>query len=151
MSLETLTASIKRHEGYRLLPYTDTRALWTIAWGKLIDGMPIPRECSTIGELLDWITDAKRHQDWLEADIFAAITDAKAYLGESFPAQPEVVRDVLSEMAYQLGYAGLKRFERLRMALLRGDRVTAAYEGMNSAWAKQTPERANELMDLLHG
>ena len=62
---------------------------------------------------------------------------------------PVDVVDVLIEMVFQLGYAGLKKFVNFIAALENGHWEHAADEALNSLWAKQTPARAQELSDII--
>lgn len=63
--------------------------------------------------------------------------------------QPMAVVNVLVEMEFQLGAAGLRGFKKMWAALKRNDYEKAKAEGLDSKWAKQTPERANELMGII--
>ena len=145
-----LAASIDKHEGYRAEPYRDTLQLWTVGTGHLIHHLVIPSQCITCGELLDYLSSHSNHELWRDADIDRAIDDAARYLG-NFDSQPDDVQRVVAEMAFQLGYQTLCKFSDMRTALMANDRQAAAQAGMNSLWAKQTPARAQELMDLLRG
>ena len=51
-------------------------------------------------------------------------------------------------MIFQLGFAGFSKFKRMIGAFERGDLLTAKAEGLDSLWAKQTPERAAEVLGL---
>ncbi len=57
--------------------------------------------------------------------------------------------DILFEMAYQMGVNGLLKFRNMITALQNKDYATAAEEGRDSRWNKQTPNRSNRLMDKL--
>lgn len=56
---------------------------------------------------------------------------------------------MLVSMAYQLGINGLLKFKRMLKAIENADFDTAALEGLDSRWAKQTPARAREQMEYL--
>lgn len=56
---------------------------------------------------------------------------------------------MLISMAYQLGVEGLLQFKRMLKAIENADFDTAALEGLDSRWAKQTPARAREQMEYL--
>ena len=146
MNRERLVASIKRHEGYRLFPYQDTRGFWTIGYGHLIhhDELRgyVPRR--TLGALLDYLTDPATHDIWLEHDLARAERDAKAYL-PTFSSLSERRQEVLVEMAFQLGGRTLNTFVRLRDAIERKHWVAAEAEMLNSRWHQQTPNRVKTL------
>ena len=57
--------------------------------------------------------------------------------------------DILFNMTYQLGARGFVNFKKMIKALEKQDYKTAAKEGLDSLWAKQTPNRAKRLMDRL--
>jgi lysozyme len=57
----------------------------------------------------------------------------------------EIRRAVLHNMAFQLGVNGLCNFVRTLALVKAGDYAGAAAEMLDSAWAKQTPERAQRL------
>jgi lysozyme len=52
-------------------------------------------------------------------------------------------------MTYQLGLDGLSKFLHFLAALQAQNWDGAAFEGMNSVWAKQTPGRAKRMMDQI--
>lgn len=57
----------------------------------------------------------------------------------------------MANMAYQLGVSGVLRFRKMLEALRAGDREKAAEEALDSAWATQTPERAQRVARLIRG
>ena len=62
---------------------------------------------------------------------------------------PDEVWDILLNMSYQLGVGGVLKFKKMLEALKNKDYVEASKQGMDSLWAKQTPNRAKRLMDRL--
>lgn len=62
---------------------------------------------------------------------------------------PNEVWDILLNMSYQLGVGGVLKFKKMLEALKNKDYVEASKQGMDSLWAKQTPNRAKRLMDRL--
>ena len=66
-----------------------------------------------------------------------------------FSDLPLVVRDVLIEMAYQLGVAGTLKFKKALAAMESGDFDRAADEMLDSRWFDQTPSRAQALADIV--
>lgn len=63
--------------------------------------------------------------------------------------QPEPVRLVLQNMAFQMGLKGLLGFKRTLDLLHLCRYAEAAKEMLDSTWAKQTPNRAGELAELV--
>lgn len=62
---------------------------------------------------------------------------------------PPIVLDVMVEMSFQMGIAGLKKFRKMWGALQMRDYETAANEMLHSKWARQTPERAGVLSRII--
>jgi len=56
---------------------------------------------------------------------------------------------ILSEMAYQLGFAGLLKFKKMWRAIRDMDYDKAAAEMKDSLWFRQTPVRAGNLADKM--
>lgn len=58
-------------------------------------------------------------------------------------------QQVLICMGYQLGVNGVANFKRMVAAIERNDFVTAAQEMLDSKWARQTPERAKRMANMM--
>lgn len=127
-----LVDQIKRHEGFRRAAYQDHLGYWTIGYGRMIDA----RKRGGITE------------DEAETLLMADLERIEDAIDDWLPAN-EARRAVIVGMAYQLGISGLLRFRRMLDAIRREDWAAAAAEGLDSAWAKQTPGRAKELMTQL--
>jgi lysozyme len=140
-------ADIKRHEGYREIPYRDHLGNWTVGHGILIESMPMPHVHRTVGEMLDWLTDPNVHANWFEKRYHEAERGAKTFAGAAWEGLSEARRAVLINMAYQLGYPRLSGFKRFREALQRGHWIEAREQMLDSLWAKQVPARAKELSE----
>jgi len=120
--MKNLIESIWRNEGFRPRPYQDHLGVWTFGVGFTY---------ITEDESL-YILRGRVNQlyTWLDPDI-SPLREAQ--------------QEVLVEMAYQLGYDGLKKFEKMWLAIQAGDCETAVKEMLDSKWASQTPSRANRL------
>jgi len=144
MNREILTASIKRHEGYRETPYRDVNGLWTVGWGHLIHYTELD-DSANLGQMLDRLSSKALHHLWLLDDIDTAIEGAKSCI-PSFEDLSDTRQDVLVEMAFQLGRNGLRRFIRFREAIERQNWDGAKKEMLDSIWAKvDSPTRAFRL------
>ena len=66
---------------------------------------------------------------------------------------PPEVQGVVLEMVYQLGFSGFKKFKKAISNMKDKNWKDAATEMLDSRWAKQTPNRANQLADIVreHG
>ena len=136
---ETLEQRIERHEGYRECVYMDTLGNPTIGFGHLLK-RPVP-------ENLCWSKN-KIHAV-LAHDIDRAGKNAAFDYGAGFHALPDVVKDVLTEMAFQLGGSGLARFGVFLGYIQKSEYERAADDLLGTRVAKQAPGRIMELAALL--
>lgn len=131
--METLIDRITRHEGVRLKPYRDSLGKLSIGVGRCLDTNGISHDEAVV---------------LLDNDI-AKVTDQ---VQRAFPWTDfidDTRRDVLIEMAFQLGIHGLMGFPKMLAALQAEDYDEAAKEMLDSAWHKQTPARCEELAGLM--
>jgi lysozyme len=136
MDREQLVADLKRDEGWEPSAYQDTLGYWTIGYGFLIDerkGGEIPE---SIGEM--WLT---HNVDMLARSVRAVLP--------WFDDQPESVQRALCNMAYQMGVGGMKGFTKTLRLIEQGRYYEAADEALDSAWAAQTPNRAQRVARLI--
>lgn len=125
---------ISEEEGRESCAYQDSRGLWTIGIGALID------KRMTGAGLCDAAIDAQFANDSAQAR-----TDAAKLQG--YEACNDVQRAVLVSMCFQLG--GLEHWPIFRAAVASGDYKAAAAAGLDSQWARQTPTRAQREMAML--
>lgn len=136
--IDDLIDDLKRDEGWEPSAYKDHLGYLTIGFGFLIDerkGGELPLE---VGEFWLRLGAERRWKQllWMQP-----------WLNE----QPEQVQRALANMAYQLGVGGVNRFRKMLAALKAGDRKLAATEALDSRWAKQTPNRAKRVTDMIRG
>jgi lysozyme len=127
---------IESDEGRIAHAYKDSLGYWTIGVGRLIDERKG-------GHLSDAEIDMLLDNDI--ASCVAALSDALPW----FSKLDEVRQAVLISMAFQLGVAGLLKFQITLGSVETGDYTTAGDEMLQSRWAKQTPERARRLADMM--
>ena len=135
---DEVIAELKREEGWQASPYEDSLGFWTIGYGFLIDGRKSVKLPEVVGDF------------WLET----LVKEREQELNAALPwlsLQPEDVQRALLNMAYQLGVAGLLKFQNMLDALKAGNRRLAANEALDSAWSRQTPERAHRMAALIRG
>lgn len=131
---------IKRHEGTGpcragcFFPYVDSLGKTTIGFGHNLSDRGLPE---AIVEAL------------LAADLAAAVADAKAIFGDAYGKATPARQAALADMAFNLGRARLARFEKLIAAVAAGDWSRAANEALDSDWAHQVGNRAEEDAALL--
>lgn len=122
----SLIEDIKQEEGFSGTVYKCTEGFDTVGYGSR---MPITKEEA---ELL------------LEHRLKAMKAQLTIYLYD-LDIKPEAW-DILFNLAYQLGVNGVLKFKKMIEALRVKDYKEASKQGLDSLWAKQTPQRANRLM-----
>ena len=133
MTTPNLIARLVRHEGLRLKPYRDTAGNLTIGVGRNLDGAGVSK-----------------------AEALAMLaSDIGAVEGALDTSQPwwrkldDVRQDVMAELAFNLGPAGLSAFHDTLNAMRAGQYAAAADHLLASRWATQVGARASELAALL--
>lgn len=137
MNKDKLITDLKRDEGFVPYAYEDSLGYLTIGYGTLIDkrGGGIPED---IAEIL-----LTRHI----SSTIDALNKQLPWLAK----HPENVQRALANMAYQLGVAGLLKFKTTLRLVEQKRYNQAADNALLSLWAKQTPNRAQRVTDLLRG
>src|ERR1039458_5541895 len=120
---------LRRDEGTRKLPYSDTAGKVTIGVGRTLTD--------------DGLSDAEI-ETLLHNDVSAITAELNSRL-PWFEALDPVRQGALVNMGFNLGFAGLENFPRMLMAFAQGDWAMAAAEMMNSEWSRQVGERASRL------
>lgn len=120
----SLIRRIKEEEGFRSRVYRDTEGFDTIGYGTKL---PITEEEAEM--LLRYRFDlAKKEIDYFCTEV---VDEAK---------------EIIYEMAYQLGVKGVLSFKKMFKALNDLDYKRAAEEMQDSLWFTQTPNRAKRLI-----
>ena len=129
----SLIDNIKISEGYRSKVYQCTAGYDTIGYGFAIKDLELDED------ICDMILERKI------AKLVKRVGDRLPYLY----TVPIEVHDVLVEMAYQMGVSGLLKFKKTLMYIETKDYKDASVEMLDSRWAKQTPNRAKKLSDIM--
>ena len=136
---EELKDRIKEHEGFRNTIYKDSLGFATIGYGHLVkEDDPFVEGHTYSQKLLN---------DYFELDFTNAVVGAERLLSNQ--AMNYKAKCVIIEMVFQLGMTGVSKFKNTLKAVKEEDWDTAADEMLDSVWAKQTPERANELSSTM--
>ena len=61
----------------------------------------------------------------------------------------ERAEEIIIEMVFQLGRTGVKKFRNMWKALAEKNYIGASFEMLDSKWAKQTPNRAKSMAELM--
>ena len=125
----SLIEDIKQEEGFKGMPYTCSEGFLTCGYGTRL---PITKEEATL---------------LLEYRLSKTISGVKSSL-HHLNIHDEAW-DILYHLAYQIGLGGLLKFKRMIAALENQDYYNASIEMKSSLWAKQTPNRANRLIDRM--
>ena len=135
------------NEGKRYKVYTCTGGAKTIGIGHNIDAHPLPKDIADYlkknGRILD------EHIDRLYIiDEGHAVSDCKKLFPEfkSFTHDQKVA---LTDFLFQLGYDRASKFAKSIHLINIGHWEEAADNMLLSLWAKQTPNRAKRVTELL--
>ena len=146
--IEYLKKRIKKHEGYKELPYNLEY--------KTTDGKVVKEKFSTAGfghviqkgEVEPEGGYTKKYWEGIfEKDFNNAHSGALKLLGDS-NVHPTAV-GIVTEMIYQIGYNGVSKFENTLKLIKDGRYQDASIEMLDSKWAKQTDERAIDLSKIM--
>lgn len=127
----------KRREGLTLTAIKDTKG-WEIGYGH--NGPEVHLD-------LGW-TQVQAEAAFAE-DYAAATRHAAALVGPAWGPLDYVRRAALTDMAYELGFAGLGGFHHLLLAVGQGAWDTAHNACLASTYAVQVPERAGGAAFML--
>lgn len=133
MDRARLEIQLIKHEGRRRLPYKDTVGKLTIGIGRNLDDVGVRDDEMDL---------------MLENDVDAVLEQVV----RAFPWYPpldNVRQNVILNMAFNMGIAGLQGFTQTLAAIARSDYEGAALHMLDSKWAKQVGGRAVELADMM--
>ena len=131
----SLIDSIKKHEGYVGVVYKDSLGIDTIGYGFAIKDLELDADiCDIILE-----RKIKNLQDRVKVKF------------KWYGYMPQEIKDVVMEMCYQLGVGGFSKFKKTISYLQNKQFQDASVEMLDSLWAKQTPNRAEALSEIVKG
>ena len=140
--------SIVGHEGFRSHVYLDAQGFLSLGHGTTV-GRISGDSIYSLAFHSDGVGITKAQARGLVKDRVSQIRERLARLVDEWWGLSKERRDVLVEMAYQLGVNGLMNFKRMFLALAERDYERAAAEMLDSRWARQTPERARRLTEIM--
>ena len=132
--MSKLVAQLRRHEGVRTHFYRCTSGLATIGVGRCIEPGSLGLSNDEIDYLLE--NDIKRCQAELLA--FSWFIDLDS-----------VRQDAMVNLLFNLGMTRLLQFKNALTAMEANDFNTAAEEFMDSRWATQVGNRADEVCEMI--
>ena len=130
-----LLEAVKLSEGFRDKVYKCTEGFDTIGYGFAIKDLIMDEDIAEmiLRRKLDKLIDrVNRRFEWLS----------------ELPLQAQ---DVIYEMCYQLGVSGVSKFKKTLLYLENKEFRMASKEMLDSKWARQTPNRAKRLSDIIGG
>ena len=123
-----LLEAVKLSEGFRDRVYKDTLGIDTIGYGFAIKDLVLDED---ISEMI-----LRRKLD----SLIERVNKRFKWVSEL----PIEAQDVIYEMCYQLGITGVSKFKKTLIYLENFEYKMASKEMLDSKWARQTPNRAND-------
>ena len=132
-NFKALIERIGVNEGFRSKPYQCSEGVWTIGHG------------------ITWLTE----EESLHI-LTGRISQLHLKLLDDldwYKDMPPEIQGVVIEMCYQIGFVGFTKFKKAIANMIDRNWKGVATEMLDSRWAKQTPNRANRLADIVreHG
>ena len=138
-NLDEVKERIKTHEGFVNYVYKDTLGKRTVGYGHL---------CTDDENWEDGkCYDNSYLNDVFEIDFMEATKQAEELISDLVLEKD--ANEIILEMVFQLGKTGVSKFKKMWEALSGQDYNKAADEMLDSKWAKQTPNRAKELAEIM--
>ena len=143
----TVQEFITKHEGIKNKSYKCPAGKTTIGVGHNIDAKGLPKDIADYlkknGQIIDEMIDRL-----LIIDIGHAVSDCKKLFPDFDRFTPNR-KMALTDFLFQLGYERARKFVHSIAAINTGRWEDAAKEMLDSSWAKQTPNRAQEVTELI--
>ena len=148
--MEKLIAQLKRHEGFRAMPYRCTAGYLTIGYGRNIDNVPLSTDEWRVikANSLDELVSKGIAEPEAESLLILEVQRLHKVLGQKikwFAELDEVRQAVLINMAFNLGVTGLLKFKNTLTLIRDKAYIKAGHAMLKSLWASQVKGRADEL------
>ena len=125
--IEKIIEEIKHDEGFVAHPYNDSLGIPTIGYGTKLPLDKIEAELLLEKRFNDVLVELRNTIDFFEV-------------------LPECAKEVILNMAYNMGVPRLMKFKKMLNALELQDFKTAAKEMVDSRWYRQVGSRATRLV-----
>ena len=129
----SLIDQIKEHEGFRSTVYQCTEGHDTIGFGFKVADLELDLDLAEeilVRKLEHLIRRVKNRFSWVNE-------------------APYEIQDVVYNMCYQMGISGFSKFKKTIKYLADKDYNKASKEMLDSRWARQTPNRAIKLSNIV--
>lgn len=133
---EKLRNELRSDEGDIPHAYQDSLGYWTIGVGHLIDKRKGGKLSAAAREFI-----LNEDIDEKSAELFKALPWLKNH--------SDNIQRALINMAFQLGVEGLLKFKNTLSLVQQKKYPQAAENALESLWAKQTPNRAKRVTDMI--
>ena len=131
--MRNLIENIKKSEGFVEHVYDDSLGIPTIGYGFAIKDLILDEDIAE--QIL--VRKVKKLAKRVEGKF------------DWFSKANDDTKEVVVEMCYQLGVGGFSKFKKTISYLAAKDYKKASVEMLDSKWAKQTPNRAKKLSDVV--
>ncbi len=129
---------IKKHEGMRLKPYKCTAGKTTIGYGRNLEDIGISKDEAEYLLDSDIVRVANSIMNCKVLYFYSLLNDAR--------------KAVMVNMVFNLGLSRFLKFEKTIEYIKNREYAKASEEMMDSRWAKQVGNRANQLAEqMLNG
>jgi len=142
MNLMTIQDEIAEDEGIKYELYLCSEGHLTGGIGHLITEWDAEYYDKPIGTKVE----IDQVDDWFAKDIKVSVKDCED-LFSNFNDLPEDIQHVLINMSFQLGRPTLSKFKNMIAAVHEEDYQEMANQMEDSRWFRQTPNRAQRLID----
>lgn len=144
---------IIKHEGVRDKVYDDTKGIPTIGIGFNLNRKDAPQLLKAVGADYNSIIKGGSLTYEQIGKLFnynvAEAIDVAERLIPNFHKQPEFMKTVLIDMAFNLGQGKLSEFRQFLNAVRVGDYKKAAEEMIDSTWYDQVGNRSKRLVQMV--
>lgn len=147
MNLLEIKKRLEFHEGFRAKPYFCSQGKRTIGIGRNLEAKPFTEAERLVIKDPENITRQEAYL-LLENDIKETINLLENMV-RCYSKLDDERQYALIDMGFQMGVPGVCKFKNMLAAMDAGDFEKASIECLNSAYAKQTPERADRIARLI--
>lgn len=154
---EDISSMVARHEGKSYVAYS-LRGIMHVGIGCNLEREFMPNRLAKLGLDYNQVLNKKQKlteqqvQTLFKWDLEDAKNDVRT-LVSNFDEQPQIVQNVLIDMAFNMGAKGKKRglgsMGNVINAVINKDYNSAADHMEKTRWHSQVPSRADELINLM--
>lgn len=125
---------IKRHEGFRTFPYKCTAGKLTIGYGRNLEAAGIRKDEAEV---------------LLENDINDVVEGLAINKNIPYQKLSDNRKIALIDLCFNIGMTSLLKFKKMLKALRESNYEVAAIELLDSKYARQVPNRAKEIANII--